>query len=365
MLGQERRLKMKRTEQTLLEQMKISDVEISRRMELLNLSKEELNLLFIHKITIEDNIDEIVDDFYERQTNVDEISLLIGDSDTLMRLRTAQRKYVMDLFSGVYDIEYVNNRLRIGMVHKRIGVEPKLYLSAVRTLKDVLIKTLIKNIRKRETLEPTLDALDKLLYFDTTLVFDTYIDCLVREIESAKNRVEVYAKSLEEKVAERTKQLEEQAQLDPLTNLYNQRAMQEFLRRDLAAAKRRQVKLSLVYFDIDKFKDINDTHGHIKGDEVLKNTGLAMLNNVRDTDVPCRYGGDEFCIILPDCEADKAKVVCEKIIKEFGSRYPEYSLSIGIAETGLDEFIDSDELIKKADKNMYLAKKESGFQIRI
>lgn len=356
---------MKRTEQTLLEQMKMSDVEIIHRMELLSLSKEELNLLFSHKVLIEDNIDIIVDEFYEKQTEIDEISLLIGDADTLRRLRSAQRKYVMDLFSGNYDSEYVNNRLRIGMVHKRIGVEPKLYLSAVRTLKAVVMKTLKKIITKTEVLEQTLGALDKLLYFDTTLVFDTYIDCLVGEIENAKNRTEIYAKSLEEKVAERTQQLEEQAQMDPLTSLYNQRAMQEFLRRDLATSKRRQAKLSLVYFDVDKFKTINDTHGHIKGDEVLKNIGQAVLNNVRSTDVPCRYGGDEFCIILPECGLDEAKVICEKIIKEFGDKYPEYSISIGIAETGTDEYIDGEELIKSADDKMYLAKKESGFQIRI
>lgn len=355
---------MKRTEQTLLEQMKMSDVEILYRMELLNLSKEDLKILFSHKILIENNIDVIVDEFYEKQTEIDEISLLIGDADTLVRLRSAQRKYVMDLFSGNYDSDYVNNRLRIGMVHKRIGVEPKLYLSAVRTLKEAIVKTLTRTVKQSEVLELALDALEKLLYFDTTLVFDTYIDSLVGEIETAKNKTEEYAKSLEEKVAERTQQLEEQARRDPLTNLYNQRAMYEFLRRDLSISKRRQVKLSLVYFDVDKFKEINDTHGHIKGDEVLKNIGQAVLNNIRETDLPCRYGGDEFCIILPECDTDGARVVCEKIIKEFGDRYSEYSLSIGIAETGLDEYIDGDKLIKNADEKMYQAKKERGFQIR-
>lgn len=364
MISQNRTPKLKRTDQTLLEQMKISDVEILHRMKLLNLSQEELKLLFSHKLIIEDNIDIIVDEFYRKQTEIDEISLLIGDADTLRRLRLAQRKYVVDLFSGNYDSEYVNNRLRIGMVHKRIGVGPSLYLSAVRTLKDVITKSLKELITKSEVLEQTLIALDKLLYFDVTLVFDTYIDCLVGEIENEKNKTEIYAKSLEEKVAERTQQLEEQAQKDPLTHLYNQRAMQDLLRRDLSVSKRRQVKLSLVYFDVDKFKNINDTFGHIKGDEVLKNIGQALLNNVRESDIPCRYGGDEFCIILPECSIDEARVVCEKIIKEFGERYPDYSLSIGIAETGSDEYVDGDTLIKKADKNMYQAKKENGFHIR-
>ncbi|WP_029935713.1 GGDEF domain-containing protein [Thiomicrospira pelophila] len=355
---------MKRTEQTLLEQMKMSDVEISHRMNLLSLTSEELSLLHGHKSIIEDNIDVIVDEFYEKQTEIDEISLLIGDADTLMRLRAAQRKYVMDLFSGSYDSEYVNNRLRIGMVHKRIGVEPKLYLSAVRTLKEMIIKTLKRIISDKDLYDRTIDALEKLLYFDTTLVFDTYIDSLVGEIENAKNRTEIYAKSLEEKVAERTLQLEEQAQLDPLTNLYNQRVMQELLSRDLATSKRRQVKLSLVYFDIDQFKNINDTHGHLKGDDVLKSIGKAMLNNVRSTDIACRYGGDEFCIILPDCGADEAKVICKKIMNEFNEKYPDYSFSVGIAETGLDEYIDGDQLIKIADDKMYQAKKDGGFQVR-
>jgi len=121
--------------------------------------------------------------------------------------------------------------------------------------------------------------------------------------------------------------------------------MQKILRRDLAVSKRRQVKLSLVYFDVDKFKDINDVLGHIKGDEVLRNIGKAVLNNVRSTDAPCRYGGDEFCIILPECGANDAKDICEKIINEFGERYPDYFLSIGIAETGLDEYIEGDELV--------------------
>lgn len=355
---------MKRTEQTLLEQMKISDVEILHRMELLSLGKEELNLLYSHKMIIDDNIDTIVNEFYERQTKIDEISLLIGDAETLRRLKLAQRKYIIDLFSGNYDSEYVNNRLRIGMVHKRIGVEPMLYLSGVKTLKDVITKTLKKTITKKEVLEQTLNALEKLLYFDITLIFDTYIDCLVGEIENAKNRTEIYAQGLEEKVAERTKQLQEEAQTDPLTNLYNQRAMQVFLRRDLAISKRRQVKLSLVYFDVDKFKEINDTYGHVKGDEVLKSIGQTALNSIRDTDIACRYGGDEFCIILAECTSYEAKIMCEKMIKEFTNKYPDFSISIGIAETGIDEYLDGDELIKQADKNMYRAKKEIGSQIQ-
>jgi hypothetical protein len=170
---------MNRAEQSLLKQMKMSDVEISHRMEFLGLGKAELDILFSHKVLIEGNIDGIIEEFYEKQTAIDEIPLLTGDADTLIPLRSAQRKYVMDLFSGNYDGEYVNNRLRI-------EGEPKLYLSAVRTLKGLIVKTLKKNIEKGDLLDETINALDKLIYFDSTLVFDTYIDNLVREAENAK-----------------------------------------------------------------------------------------------------------------------------------------------------------------------------------
>lgn len=354
---------MKRTDLTLLEQMKISDVEINSRKELIGLTHEKLQLLSRLKSIIDDQLDQIVDIFYEIQTSSDEISLLIGDADTLRRLRAAQRNYVLDLFSGHIDSVYVNNRLRIGMVHKRIGVEPKLYLSAVRTLKSILYRTFANFIDDQAELLKANEALDCLLYFDTTLVFDTYIDSLVGEIETAKRRTEIYAKSLEAKVADRTKQLEELAKQDPLTSIYNQRAMQELLRRELAHAKRRQKELSFVYFDVDKFKEINDTFGHVKGDEVLKSIGHILEKTTREVDVACRYGGDEFCIILPDCGLKNAEKICEKIGKAFLKKYPDFSLSMGIAKTGPEKFISQEELIKLADEQMYLSKKHTGIHI--
>ncbi len=202
---------MRRTDKTLLEQMQISDAEIQRRKELLGLDESVLQRLCEQKALIEEHLETIVEEFYEKQTETDEISLLIGDADTLLRLRSAQRQYIIDLFSGQYDSGYVNNRLRIGMVHKRIGVEPKLYLSAVRTLKALIARVLREKLKDSVQRAQTLEALDKLLYFDTTLVFDTYISSLVGEIETAKKRTEEYAKSLEDKVAERTRQLAEQA----------------------------------------------------------------------------------------------------------------------------------------------------------
>lgn len=355
---------MSRIQRTLLEQMQISEFEIKGRMKLLSLEPGALELLASHRPIIEKHLEEIIDLFYEKQTAVEEIALLIGDVDTLKRLRAAQHIYVMDLFGGYYDIEYVNNRLRIGMVHKRIGVDPKLYLSGVSTLKQIIIKTLSTYIENKDVLSETLIALDKLFYFDTTLVFDTYIDSLLSEIQLAKNRIEIYAKSLEETVTKCTKQLEQQARIDPLTNIYNQRAMQEMTRIAMMARQRRQTPISLLYLDVDNFKNINDSKGNQEGD-VPKSLAAILSNRSRAMDLACRYGGDEFCIILPDCDIKNAKLIAQNIIDDLTVKYnSEVLLSIGIAQTGPKEFIGSDDLIKLADKKMYEAKNEPSFQIR-
>lgn len=193
----------------MLEQMQITEEEINRRRELLRFGGEEAALLLSCRSLIENELEVIIEEFFQAQAADQEISRLVGDADTLRKLHATQRQYVLDLFNGRTDINYVNNRLMIGLIHKRIGVEPKLYLSAVKILKDILYQALERRISDKRVLAETCHALDKLLYFDITLVFDTYTRSLVSEVESAKYRLEVYASSLEVQVSERTNQLEE------------------------------------------------------------------------------------------------------------------------------------------------------------
>lgn len=354
---------MTHTSKTLLEQLQITEFEIERRKALLDFDEADADLLLSCKGLVSEHIDTIVTDFYAKQTAIDEIALLIGDADTLSRLHSAQRAYVLSLFEGYYDVEYVNNRLRIGMVHKRIGVEPKLYLSAVKTLKDIINAALERHIADRGHLEKVLSALDKLLYFDTTLIFDTYIRGLLAEVESAKNKVLDYAGELEAKVAERTRQLHELSQRDTMTGLYNQRSLRDYLRRELLVAKRHGRPFSLVYFDVDRFKQINDTKGHFSGDEILRVIGESLQQTCRIVDFPCRYGGDEFVVALPECPVLDAEAMCLRFIDLLKNRLPDVTVSIGIVQTGPDEFLEPDALIREADARMYEAKSYPGFKI--
>ena len=349
---------MNPTEQTLLEQMRITEFEIAHRKELLLLDERDFALLASYRPKIEPHIDALVDKFYTLQTGITEIALLIGDADTLTRLRAAQRRYILDLFSGLYDLEYVNNRLRIGLVHKRIGVEPKLYLAAINTLKGLLIEDIFTQIDHEPDRITMLTALDKLFLFDITLVFETYIRSLVSEIESSKEKSEIYAKSLEEKVRERTQQLEEMSRTDALTGLLSVRHLQENLTRTLRTCQRRSEPVVIAYLDINDFKQINDTQGHQRGDEILRIVGDCIRQVSRVEDSCFRYGGDEFCLILPNCNEDQARdVFLPRLNKTLAERTGDVTLSIGLVQTGPVQFDEGNSLIRLADERMYAAKK--------
>ncbi|MEJ2621064.1 MAG: GGDEF domain-containing protein, partial [Candidatus Thiodiazotropha sp.] len=275
---------MKNTEKSLIQQMRITDFEITARKDLFSISPEDTECLEKAKPYVEANLDSLVERFYQYQTEIPDIALLIGDADTLNRLHHVQKSYIKDLFSGLYDLDYVNNRLRIGMVHKRIGVEPKLYLAAILTLKQLLISHIKEVVPAEFKPEAVIEALEKLLMLDTSLVFDTYIRSLISEIQIAKDKSEQYASILEDKVKERTKQLERLSRTDPLTGLLNRQSFDELMTQTLRAAQRRNEPITFAYVDINDFKAINDTQGHKQGDETLQRVATCQKNSCRSVD---------------------------------------------------------------------------------
>lgn len=349
---------MRQIDQTLLEQMRINEFEVEHRKELFGFTEGDAGLLLSCRKVIEEKVDALVEEFYRRQTGVPEIALLIGDADTLARLRSAQRRYVLDLFGGQYDLEYVNNRLRIGLVHKRIGVEPKLYLAGVQTLKELLNDALGDSLTLVSEREAVLAALDRLLLFDVTLVFETYIRSLLSEIETAKDKAESYARSLEDKVRERTRQLEELSRTDALTGLLNVRHLTEIVTTTLRGAQRRGEPVTAVYLDVNDFKTINDTQGHQRGDEILRIVGSTIKGTARMEDACIRYGGDEFCVILTNCREPQAReMFVARLNAQIRERLGDVSLSIGVVQTGPNDYVDATTLIRLADENMYEAKR--------
>lgn len=349
---------MKKTDQTLLEQMRITDFEIEGRLALFDITAFDCNCLLQAAPAISHEIDELVNQFYEKQTNIPEIALLIGDSETLGRLTRAQLKYIADLFSGHYDVEYVNNRLRIGLVHKRIGVDPKLYLAGVQTLKSLLIEVVNRIFVEQEQRDDIVRALEKLFVFDISLVFDTYIRSLISEIEISKDNSDKYAQSLEEKVRQRTRELEAMSRTDPLTGLQNTRHLSDVLADVNKRAESHGEAVTLVYLDINDFKVVNDVHGHLHGDDVLRTVANAIKKVSRSEDYCFRYGGDEFCILMGRCTKDQAiEVYGKRLIKEINKQESGLTLSIGYAQSGPDNYLSTEALIREADEKMYVNKR--------
>jgi diguanylate cyclase (GGDEF)-like protein len=163
----------------------------------------------------------------------------------------------------------------------------------------------------------------------------------------------------------RNRELEELSTLDVLTGLYNRGFFQTFLMnkvRNMRAGQ--EAGLSLLFLDIDNFKSYNDTYGHLDGDFVLKKVADAIRAALRAEDVACRYGGEEFSVIL-SCDAALAVVIAERVRRTIEDTCSDFAdkhikrgitVSIGTSTLGLDA--DSPEkLVNIADTRMYEAKK--------
>ena len=166
--------------------------------------------------------------------------------------------------------------------------------------------------------------------------------------------------------------LRAQSICDPLTGWYNRRYMQETLERDLRRATRTKLPLSLLIFDIDNFKEFNDSLGHEAGDLALQNLCQIVKTLIRSEDVACRYGGDEFVLILPNSSADIAAQRAEDMriavghaeIQYEGRLLKKMTLSFGIATFPADAKT-SNELLRVADTALFCAKSEGRDRVRV
>jgi diguanylate cyclase (GGDEF)-like protein len=162
---------------------------------------------------------------------------------------------------------------------------------------------------------------------------------------------------------QREQRLQEQAISDPLTGLYNRRYLNEFLPRELARSGRSNMPVALLLFDLDHFKRVNDSSGHEAGDIVLTAVGNLLRGNVRGSDIACRYGGEEFALILPETGADAAMRRAEDIrlaistlsLTHAGRPLGKITASFGIAVFP-DHAQDTDDLLRVADMALYAAK---------
>ena len=159
--------------------------------------------------------------------------------------------------------------------------------------------------------------------------------------------------------------LKSQSVRDGLTGLYNRRFLEESLPREIERCRRRNLPLTVVMADLDHFKQVNDTWGHEAGDLAIQSFAEAARRHFRGEDLLCRYGGEEFCFVLPECSPEDARVRAEALLRSqreailrFGrDAIGPITTSIGIA-TYPDQAVDAGALVRLADAALYRAKLE-------
>lgn len=216
---------------------------------------------------------------------------------------------------------------------------------------------------------------------------------MVKELKETNVRLKEHEKLLMQNLDERSKQLYElnqelrelneklkgQSLRDGLTNLYNHRAFQQRLREEFSRSQRKKAPITLVFLDVDHFKNFNDTHGHSAGDDLLRSlasllsdTSRSKGSGVRTSDIISRYGGEEFAVILPDTPLEGGLIKAERIRKSIAShkfpgmeKQPLKHLSVSIGVANFPEHAKTPErLIELADQAMYKAKKNGRNQVQ-
>jgi two-component system, cell cycle response regulator len=194
-------------------------------------------------------------------------------------------------------------------------------------------------------------------------------DYLVRPFDKnemlARARTQVRKKRYTERLRDNVQLSIEMAITDALTGLYNRRYMETHVGTLVDQAIARGKPLSVLILDIDYFKSINDTHGHDAGDDVLQDFAIRIRKSIRGIDLACRYGGEEFVVVMPETEMAVATMVAERLRRRIasepfpiqkGTKVIEVTISIGIAALGPAD--NAAAVIKRADQALYRAKRD-------
>jgi diguanylate cyclase (GGDEF)-like protein len=293
-------------------------------------------------------IDDVLDKFYGDLMGNERTARILEKEDVRGRARMAQKKHWVNyVFSGNYHHKYFEAAERIGKAHWHHGVSLTDFSSAYHRVLGYLTQYLVsKYIDNPAMLLNAMMAIQKVTFMD---------------LECASKAYRIYDQEKQR----------QSFQVDPLTETGNRAAFLEDMEKHLQSDDAENPPLCIAVIDLDHFKPVNDTHGHVVGDRVLRAMADELKLSLRETDRVYRYGGDEFIAVLPGTILDEAVKIMERALERIMGRTVStresvinISASIGVAEYGTDtESVN--KFIEKADRALYRAKKTGRSRVAV
>ncbi len=284
--------------------------------------------------------------------------LFIDDSVDAHRLIRARLKHecleLVDALSGPEGIEMAK-KTRPAMILLDLDMPGMDGFTVLRSLKKEPVTANIPVV----VLSGIQDADDKVTAFDLGAT-----DYVCKNLGNPGDLAELRARIRAVLRLERLlRLLSERAEIDGLTGLGNRLQFNRRFIQELSENQRFGHPISLAIFDADHFKKVNDTFGHPAGDDVLVGIGKIICASCRQSDVPCRFGGEEFALIMPNTAAGDALNVCERVRRTLEStvwpRHPEHTVTISVGVAGFEgaTSLSVEQIVERADKALYEAKR--------
>lgn len=325
-----------------------------RRRALLQLigldATDHARAVYLQKHVIGPHVDEIVEEFYKFLWKNPQAKKILEQGVDVVHLRVTQRAYLQTLGVGFDRTDYFEGRLRVGATHARVAVPLSLYQATYSLLQRLILAHVpTRTTKELQNYRALAVYLSKIAALDMSLAIETYhglrLGALQKSISALRGE---------------TLALHRRVDTDSSTGLVNHGRILKLLEQELVKIAERPV--SVIIADVDRFKSINDTHGHVVGDKVLQGITARLRSAARRGDVIGRYGGDEFLIVLKNTESKTALRVAERMRSrlkdqpfDFAGHSIQVTLSAGVATARIDD--NSESLIESADAALYRAKR--------
>ena len=345
----------------LFEQFGFDRTAIRDRLNLLGLGGPAVLMIAeeLQSHVIQPNVDGIVEDFYDALEPLAEFQALVQGRGQINHLKMTQRKYLLSMGQEFDTPEYFESRLRVGAAHQRAGVSLSLYQSFYCQLQNMMLGLIPDEIRQTpDAFAELAQFIVKITSLDMSLAIDAYHAARVHDLEDSITLCRAESETLRRSL-----------RFDTVTRVHSRAYVVQALAERLKIAQESNEPLCVVMADLDHFKEINDTHGHLVGDQVLHDVATRMVTGARSSDIVGRYGGEEFLIIFEDATLDVARDLAERIrIRVLADPFIEdaqklfVTVSLGVAEARPEESAES--LIERADQAMYESKAAGRNRVR-